>query len=289
MNFSQLAKMEGPDEYIHLKKWHIGAAGDHTSAIVLAHIFGWFTPNRSGQSKLSIKRDGREWMACTYTDWNSRLLIPERTMRRILKRLETKQLIVLSKFMWHGSETVHVSLNREKIVEMYVFYQKETDKNFLPEKEVPTAPAKMADSTRTERPTAPAKMADSYNAYTTHQLQPSTTQHTTPADKPPRLSVDGLKKLYGGHKYAEAAQIAISRKQKPDNLHYIAGILKNISDRERRITRNKLSPEQLREKLGIIADQIQYHYYDGKTHWVRGPVSLRDQVEKSGLKFVEAK
>jgi len=291
MNFGQLVKFENPDEYVHLKRWHIAAAGGHTEGIVLAHIFGWFVPNRRGGTKLTINRDGRMWMACSYNGWHERLLIPERTMRRVLSRLENSGLIVTAKYMFKGSETIHVSLVEERVVELYVAYQSENtpEKKILPEKDLPGHPAKVAGDHGQNGLHTPAKVADSFMASTTDITTTSLQQQTTPAAKPPRLSESGLKNLYGSEKYAEAVKIATGRGQKADNYAYIAGILQNQAAKAAKPadTGNKyrLSPEQIAEKLGVSAP-VRWHYYDGQAHYLIGPEQYKSEAEKAGFRYI---
>ena len=101
---------------IDVKKIYIDIAEDLTAGILLSQIIFWFLPNKSGETKLRIKRMGKLWLAKKRSDWWNEIRITEKQFDRAVAILEKKDLIETHLYLFGGHPVKHITLNKEKIL-----------------------------------------------------------------------------------------------------------------------------------------------------------------------------
>src|SRR3990167_63928 len=100
---------------IDVKRCYIDAAdGDLVAGVLLSQIIYWYLPSRNGnmsQSKLTIEKDGKWWIAKKREDWWDECRISPKQFDRTSAILERLGLIDIRIFRHDGSPTIHVWLN----------------------------------------------------------------------------------------------------------------------------------------------------------------------------------
>lgn len=96
---------------IDVKKAYVDLAGGNLAAgVLLSQIIFWHLPNKTGESKLRIQREGQYWLAKTYAEIWEECRIPERTARDAYKRIVDLGLIEKRLWKFNGAPTVHVRI-----------------------------------------------------------------------------------------------------------------------------------------------------------------------------------
>jgi hypothetical protein len=85
-------------------------AGDVTTATLLAQIVYWFTPDRKGQSRLRVLRDGYYWVAKTREVWMTETGLGAAQYKRAISVLKQKKLIEVRKMRFGGLAMSHIRL-----------------------------------------------------------------------------------------------------------------------------------------------------------------------------------
>lgn len=94
---------------IDFKKIYVDVAdGDFMAGFGLSELIYWILPNKRGESKLRIEREGKKWIRISYDEWLDRTGIKEDAVRRIYKVLKELDLIEVKLFRFNGSPSVHV-------------------------------------------------------------------------------------------------------------------------------------------------------------------------------------
>lgn len=114
-----LAWEETTRDTIDFKKTYVDMTGDILAGLVLSEIIYWHMPSKKGRSRLSVHRDGQEWIACHRVEWWDRTRMTPRQIDRVFKILIAKGLIVKDRFHFAGKPTVHVRLNKERFLELW--------------------------------------------------------------------------------------------------------------------------------------------------------------------------
>lgn len=103
---------EASRDTIDVKRCYIDVAGDLVTGILLSQITYWFLPNK-GKSRLRIKREGKEWLAKSRTDWWDECRISQYQFDRSIKILRNKGLVQTRLFHFGNPSvpTLHVHLD----------------------------------------------------------------------------------------------------------------------------------------------------------------------------------
>jgi hypothetical protein len=103
-------------ETIDFKMVYVDIAGDLLAGLLLSQIVYWFTPDRHGQHKTRVVRDGRRWLAKPDGEWHGEIRLTPDQARRARGILKEKGLIVVECFKFDGAPTTHISLNENAIL-----------------------------------------------------------------------------------------------------------------------------------------------------------------------------
>lgn len=96
---------------IDVKRIYIDMAGDLITGIMLSQIIYWNLPDKAGQTRLRVNRDGRLWLAKSYKDWWAEIRLSEKQARRAIARLKELGLIATSVWKFAGVPTTHIAVN----------------------------------------------------------------------------------------------------------------------------------------------------------------------------------
>ena len=95
---------------LEVKRTYIDMAGDFVAGVVLSQIVYWHLPNRDGQARLQVQREGKRWLAKGRADWWHECRVSPKQADRALQILETKGLIEVRLFQFGKAPTKHVRI-----------------------------------------------------------------------------------------------------------------------------------------------------------------------------------
>ena len=103
---------------IDLKRVYIDIAGDIVSGVLLSQILFWYLPDtKTGESKLTIEKEGHWWLARKREDWWEECRLSAKQFDRASTILEKRGILVLKNFRFNGSPIVHIWLNLDLVVQ----------------------------------------------------------------------------------------------------------------------------------------------------------------------------
>lgn len=100
-----------------VKRTYIDICGDLIAGILLGQIVFWNMPNEHGNSKLRVYKEGELWLAKGRTDWWDEIRITPKQFDRAIKILEEKNFVIVKKFRFNGSPTIHIKLNMDGVLQ----------------------------------------------------------------------------------------------------------------------------------------------------------------------------
>jgi len=96
---------------VFVKPEFVAVAGDLASGTMLSQIMYWCRPDKTGATKLRVRRDGRAWIAKTSEEWCDECSITEKQFRRVVRHLQAAGFIERAIKQFHGGTMTHISLN----------------------------------------------------------------------------------------------------------------------------------------------------------------------------------
>ncbi|MBH8608771.1 hypothetical protein [Thermoactinomyces sp. CICC 10521] len=108
-----MAQAAYDNNFTHILHAHVDIAGDLVAGALLSQILFWFAPDKNGNSKLRIFKDGHYWLVKERTDWWNEIRITERQYDRAIKDLEKRKLIIKKRYKFKGNPTTHLRPNFE--------------------------------------------------------------------------------------------------------------------------------------------------------------------------------
>lgn len=106
---------------IDVKRIYIDMAEDLVSGIMLSQLVYWHLPNRKGDSKLSVERDGHLWVAKAYSEWMYECRLSKKQARRAVAHLTELGLIVMKVYHFANKPSVHIRLNWDIFMEKFSY------------------------------------------------------------------------------------------------------------------------------------------------------------------------
>lgn len=104
---------------IDVKRIYVNAAGDLVAGILFSQILYWFLPKGDGRQRVTINRDGRLWLAKKREDWWDECCISPKQYDRAIVILKSQGLVDTEVFKFAGSPTSHVTINWQKVYEIW--------------------------------------------------------------------------------------------------------------------------------------------------------------------------
>lgn len=98
-----------------LRTCYIDVTGDIISGLLLSQIVYWFSPDKNGNSKLSVKKNGVVCLAKKVEDWYTECRITQNQFRRAVQVLKNKRFISVKNHIFMGVKVNHIFLNVENL------------------------------------------------------------------------------------------------------------------------------------------------------------------------------
>jgi len=109
-------------EYVSTKNMYVDITGDVLTAILLSRILYWFLPGKTGNSKIRIFKDNKEWIAKKRSDWKNECRISPSQFDRSIKILKKLGLVDTKVYKFAGEPTVHINLDKDFFMETVLPY-----------------------------------------------------------------------------------------------------------------------------------------------------------------------
>lgn len=106
-------------DFISFKRIFATMTGDTLAGLVLSNLIFWYMPNKKGDSKLRVHRDGHYWIARTRDEWQTETTIKPRQLDRVIKRLIDLGLVVKANYRFNGLRTMHLRIDESAYVNAY--------------------------------------------------------------------------------------------------------------------------------------------------------------------------
>lgn len=104
---------------IDFKKIYVDIAGDLIAGLMLSQIIFWYLPDKYGNSKMRVKKDGYDWIAKSNSEWYDEIRITEWQAPRALNILEEKGIIEKKLYKFNGAPTIHIRLIQENFMALW--------------------------------------------------------------------------------------------------------------------------------------------------------------------------
>lgn len=88
-------------------------AGDAVAGLVLAQIIYWFSPDKDGNSRIRVRKDGKGWIAKSYAEWAYETGVSEKQAARSIKDLVKLGIVEERNALFAGKHMKHVRLLEE--------------------------------------------------------------------------------------------------------------------------------------------------------------------------------
>lgn len=105
-----IAWEKASQDTVDVKLIYIDMVEDLVAGILLSQIVYWYLPNKNGESKLRVKKEGQYWIAKKREDWWDEIRISPKQFDRASEILVCKGIIEKKKFKFAGDPVVHIRL-----------------------------------------------------------------------------------------------------------------------------------------------------------------------------------
>lgn len=111
-----LASEESERDKITIKKLYIKINDNNLyDGLLFSQIMYWHGRNKeTGQLRMKVKKNNHLWIAKSYNEWADETCMKEHTVRKVLDRLRSKNLIYAELFKFNGRPVLHVRMNWEE-------------------------------------------------------------------------------------------------------------------------------------------------------------------------------
>ncbi len=106
------------NEVFAVRKICVDVAGELIAGILLSQIVYWNSPDKNGNSRLKIRKNGNLCMAKKRDDWFDEVRISPKRYDRAIKVLVDKQIVKIETRKFKGSPTHHIWLNWNRFLEL---------------------------------------------------------------------------------------------------------------------------------------------------------------------------
>jgi hypothetical protein len=96
---------------IKVKRCYIDVASDLEAGILLSQIIYWHLPDKEGEQKLTVQRNGHWWLAKAREDWWNECRLTPKQFDRAIRHLEAKHLVVAQVYKWRSANTKHIRVD----------------------------------------------------------------------------------------------------------------------------------------------------------------------------------
>jgi hypothetical protein len=108
-------KKEKKPSYVQLRPEYVRLAGDHATGTFLSQLVYWFAPDKNGQQKLQIQREGRYWLAKDYVEWDQECALSRKQVSRAVTVLRELGIIEVKLWKFNNAPTNHFWLDKVQL------------------------------------------------------------------------------------------------------------------------------------------------------------------------------
>lgn len=111
-----IRKVESAYNHNYILTHHavIDITGDLVAGILFDRMLYWFAPDQNGNSKLRVYKNGHYWLVKGRMDWQDEIRISPKQYDRASKILMDLNLIVVERWKFSGSPTLHIRINYDE-------------------------------------------------------------------------------------------------------------------------------------------------------------------------------
>lgn len=111
-----IRKVESAYNHNYILTHHavIDITGDLVAGILFDRMLYWFAPDQNGNSKLRVYKNGYYWLVKGRMDWQDEIRISPKQYDRASKILMDLNLIVVERWKFSGSPTLHIRINYDE-------------------------------------------------------------------------------------------------------------------------------------------------------------------------------
>ena len=102
---------------IDLKRIYIDIAEDLASGVLLSQLIYWHLPDKKGQTKITVEKEGKLWIRKKREDWWEECRLKPRQFDKAAVNLETLGICEQKNFVYEGRNTKHIRLNMEMVID----------------------------------------------------------------------------------------------------------------------------------------------------------------------------
>ncbi|OLV20191.1 hypothetical protein [Deinococcus marmoris] len=112
MNSAEFLRWERDSrDTLDFKKVYVDMTGDLAAGLLLSQIVYWHLPNREGNVKLRVQKDGHLWIAKQWTQWWAEVRLTEKQAIRAGEILASKGIVIKQVYKFAGDRTTHLRLD----------------------------------------------------------------------------------------------------------------------------------------------------------------------------------
>lgn len=104
---------------IDFKKVYVDIANDLIAGLLLSQVIYWYLPDKYGETKLRVEKDGHLWIAKGRDDWHTEIRISAKQFDRASGILVRKGILIKDYFMFGGFRTVHIRVDYARFMELW--------------------------------------------------------------------------------------------------------------------------------------------------------------------------
>ncbi|MFA5034016.1 MAG: hypothetical protein WC614_13495 [bacterium] len=126
--FSLIEEINALKEGVWVQKIFVKITNDDLVAgILLSQIVSWYSPSKSGGTKLRVQRDGKFWLVKKRTDWFNECYISDKQYDRAIKILKKLDLLECRLIKFNGVPNVGIFLHKDVLLSNVNSYIQENE------------------------------------------------------------------------------------------------------------------------------------------------------------------
>lgn len=122
---------------IDFKKAYVDIANDLIAGLLLSQVIYWYLPDKHGQTKLRVEKEGYLWIAKGRDDWHTEIRISAKQFDRASTILVKKGILIKDYFMFGGFRTIHIRLDYDRFMKLW---QEQLESGYIQQRVRPVLP-----------------------------------------------------------------------------------------------------------------------------------------------------
>jgi len=157
---------------IDFKKTYVDMTDDLLAGLLLSQIIYWYLPNKTGDSKLRVKKEGIYWIAKSHDEWYEEIRFSRRNFDTAIKKLVQLNLIEKQIFRFSGTPTIHIRLIEENFFELWTSTIEKSKNKGREKQEEPAPTLDLYESHKSEEPAPTLDLYESHKSICTNRTNP---------------------------------------------------------------------------------------------------------------------